>query len=56
MDEILWQEVYEQMLEMGLDEYSAEILATEQMEYMLGEEPLPGSAEWGEQDWSWSED
>ena len=33
-DEILRQEIYEQFLEMGMDEMSADILASEQMEYL----------------------
>jgi hypothetical protein len=32
-DEVLWQEVYEQMLDMGIDEFSAEVLTNEQFEY-----------------------
>lgn len=59
MDEILWQEIYEQMLEMGIDEYSAEIIANEQMEYLVESETLPGTPEVGEEDpeiWEWPED
>lgn len=33
-DEVLYQEIYEQYLETGIDEFSAEILATEQTEYL----------------------
>lgn len=34
MDEILWQETYEQLLAQGLDKYSAEVIATDMLEEM----------------------
>lgn len=31
-DSILWQEIYEQALELGMDRYSAEVYATDTLE------------------------